>query len=533
MHEGVDTIFGYPGGAVIPLFDALYDCSDIELIRTCHEQGASHAADGYARSTGRPGVCIVTSGPGATNIITGLATAYMDSVPMIAITGQVGKNLLGKDSFQEIDITGLTMGITKHNYLVTKASDLKNIIREAFFLVNDRRPGPVLIDISKDVFMEEVKDEEYIPSERKQDLRHLEYLKEISSAAELIKNSKKPVIYAGGGVIKSGSWKLLKKLSEDHNIPVVNSVMGLGSYDRKSDLSYGIVGMHGDSDANNLCYESDVIIGIGVRFSDRAIGNRSGFTRNAAIIHIDVDETEPEKNLDIRCKILGDFNEILKKLIIDLDGYKNDQHSRNFEEIQKYEGFHPKNIIELLQNHTNNNTIVATDVGQHQLWTAKYWKFDRPLSFITSGGLGTMGFGMGAALGAKAANPGCDVLLITGDGSFRMNHIELLTLSAYKIPVTVVLFNNSALGMVRQWQNLFSNKRYSHTDINDQLDLEYLCKAYGINYYKSETMDGLKDSLHSIDFTNGINLLECILDKDIGVYPIVPAGQSINNIIED
>lgn len=283
MHEGVDTIFGYPGGAVIPLFDALYDCSDIELIRTCHEQGASHAADGYARSTGRPGVCIATSGPGATNIITGLATAYMDSVPMIAITGQVGKNLLGKDSFQEIDITGLTMGITKHNYLVTKASDLKNIIREAFFLVNDRRPGPVLIDISKDVFMEEVKDEEYIPSERKQDLRHLEYLKEISSAAELIKNSKKPVIYAGGGVIKSGSWKLLKKLSEDHNIPVVNSVMGLGSYDRKSDLSYGIVGMHGDSDANNLCYESDVIIGIGVRFSDRAIGNRSGFTRNAAI----------------------------------------------------------------------------------------------------------------------------------------------------------------------------------------------------------------------------------------------------------
>ncbi len=530
--EGVDIVFGYPGGAVIPLFDALYDSEDFIQIRTCHEQGASHAADGYARTTGKVGVCIATSGPGATNIITGLATAFMDSVPIVVITGQVGKTLLGKDSFQEIDITGITMGITKHNFLVTDANDLKNVVSKAFYIAQSGRPGPVLIDISKDTFTQEITPQEYTKIDKVPDKRHLNYQNEIKTVVELIKSSKKPVIYAGGGVIKSKSWDALNELATEHNIPVANSIMGLGSFDRNSELSYGIVGMHGDKDANMLCYESDLILGIGVRFSDRAIGNRNGFTKNATIVHIDVDETEMGKNVDVSYEILGDLTEIMKEISSSLKDYKS-PHIRNKEYAGKdYDGFHPKNILTIAQKSLPDDTIVVTDVGQHQMWTAKFWKFSTPMKFATSGGLGTMGFGMGAALGAKLGNKDNHVLLITGDGSFRMNHLELITLSRYKVPITVLLLNNSSLGMVRQWQGLFCNKRYSQTDIDDGLNIEFLAKAYGINYYKASDLDTLENILKTQN-NSLINLVECFLDIDIGAYPIVPPGQSIDNLITD
>lgn len=532
-REKVDVVFGYPGGAVIPLFDALYESEDFIQIRTCHEQGASHAADGYARTTGKVGVCIATSGPGATNIVTGLATAFMDSVPMVAITGQVGKSLLGKDSFQEIDITGLTMGITKHNFLVTNANQLKDVISKAFFISQNGRPGPVLIDISKDAFNQEMDETEYYPTSKSADLRHLKYDDEIKKTAELIKNAKKTIIYAGGGVIKSKSWESLNTLATKHNIPVVNSIMGLGSFDTTNELSYGIVGMHGDEDANILCYESDIILGIGVRFSDRAIGNRNGFSKNAKIIHIDVDETEIGKNIDVEYEILGDLNKILEKLMTELDSFKS-PHKRILNNSKKeYHGFHPKNILNLAQKYLPDDTVVVTDVGQHQIWTAKFWKFKYPLKFATSGGLGTMGFGMGASLGAKIGNPESRVLLITGDGSFRMNHNELLTLSRYKIPVTILLFNNSSLGMVRQWQNLFCNSRYAQTDINDCLNLEFLSKAYDINYYKARNLNELDIVFNKTDSISSINLIECVLDNNIGAYPIVPPGKSIDNLLLD
>lgn len=531
-EEGVDTLFGYPGGAVIPLYDALYDCDDFLNIRTCHEQGAVHSADGYARSSGKVGVCIATSGPGATNTITGIATAYMDSIPLIVITGQVGTSLLGKDSFQEIDVTGLTMGITKHNYLVKKSSDIGKVISEAFFVAKDKRPGPVLIDISKDAFLEEVHDTTYEKLYQTEDLRHFNYESEIENLAIAIKKSKNPVIYAGGGVLKSSASYNLRLFAKKLNIPVVNSIMGLGSFDRNSPLSYGIVGMHGDSEANLLCYESDLIIAIGVRFSDRAIGNRNGFCRNGDIAHIDVDATELKKNIDSKYNILGDFNLILESLMRKLKNHKPYKNLEEKSDTKEYMGFHPKKILETIQENLPQNTIVATDVGQHQIWTSKYWKFHSPLTFITSGGLGTMGFGMGGALGAKVANPDSNVVLITGDGSFRMNHNELLTLRHYNIPVTVVLFNNSSLGMVRQWQGLFCNKRYSSTSINDALDVESLCKAYGVNYHRADDLDSLKASLSSINPMKDINLIECIIDKDTGVYPIVPPGKSIDNVIE-
>ena len=531
--EGVNVIFGYPGGSVIPLFDALYDTDSFIQIRTCHEQGASHAADGYARTTGKVGVCIATSGPGATNIVTGLATAFMDSVPIVAITGQVGKSLLGKDSFQEIDITGLTMGITKHNFLVTDANELKEVISKAFFIAKSGRPGPVLIDISKDAFNQEIEDFEYTSIKEISDLRHIEYLNEIKITANLIKNAKQPIIYAGGGVIKSKSWKSLDSLAKKHNIPLVNSIMGLGSFDTTSELSYGIVGMHGDEEANILCYESDLILGIGVRFSDRAIGNRKGFSKNAKIIHIDVDKTEIGKNIDVEHEILGDLNKIMETLMQELGSFKS-PHKRNTSNHKKqYKDFHPKNILNLTQKHLNEDTVVVTDVGQHQIWTAKYWHFRHPLKFATSGGLGTMGFGMGAALGAKLGNPESMVLLVTGDGSFRMNHIELLTLSRYNIPITILLFNNSSLGMVRQWQNLFFDSRYAQTDINDCLNLEFLSKAYGVNYYKASSLNELDDIFNEADNINSINLIECVISSDIGAYPIVPPGRSIDTLLVD
>lgn len=528
--EGVDTVFGYPGGAVIPLFDSLYDFEGIKLIRPCHEQCASHAADGYSRASGKIGVCIGTSGPGATNLITGIATAYMDSIPMIIITGQVGNNFLGKDSFQELDITGLTMPITKHNYLVTDANDIANVVSEAFFIANDKRKGPVLIDITKSAFLQEVdKNIIYQKTMPKKDTRAINYKENIKLAVDTIKKSSNVVIYAGGGIIRANASENLRKLYKNHNIPVLNSSMSLGSIDRTDKLSYGIVGMHGEPEANDLCYNADVVLALGVRFSDRAIGNRNGFTKNSKIIHVDTDESEINKNIDVFTSIIGDIRDIIDEIDEKLSNYKLEIISRK-EKI--YPKKHPKKIFEAIQKVYDKDTIIVTDVGQHQMWTAKYYMFKEPNTFITSGGLGTMGFGVGASIGAKVSMPQRDVLLITGDGSFRMNQFELLTASSYNINFTVIIFNNSTLGMVRQWQNLFSNKRYSHTDIDDNLNIQYLAKAYNANYYSADTPEKLEDILSTIDTKNSVNIINYILDKDEFVYPIVPAGDNICNYLQ-
>lgn len=531
--EGVDTVFGYPGGAVIPLFDAIYDKTKIELYRPAHEQGGVHAADGYARATGKVGVMICTSGPGITNVITGIANAYLDSIPLVVISGQVGKGLLGKSSFQEVDTVGITMPITKHNMLVKDANEICNAIRDAFFIATSGRPGPVVIDITKNSLMDEVEDPTYEPRERLMDTRIEKYKDTLNEAIEFIKGAKKPVIYAGGGVLKSGSSELLTELAEKYQIPVANSIMGLGSFDRKSPLSFGIVGMHGDRETNLMVYESDVIIGIGVRFSDRAIGHRKGFSESAKVIHIDTDPTEFNKNIDTDYAIAGDMKEILRTMIDGLEGskYKPRYYMHERDELEK--DFLPLVTLEMLQEHLPEDTIVATDVGQHQMWAVRKWKYRKPGSLVTSGGLGTMGFGMGAAIGAKIGRPDSAVVLITGDGSFRMNHNEILMASTYNIPITIVIYNNNTLGMVRQWQAIFNDKRYSDTDIYDSLNYEFLAKAYGINYVgEFSTSRELREILKDLDVMHKINLLVLNIDHDYGAFPMVAAGQSINEVID-
>ncbi|QQK08082.1 biosynthetic-type acetolactate synthase large subunit [Miniphocaeibacter halophilus] len=531
--EGVNTVFGYPGGAVIPLFDALYRDGTFKIYRTSHEQGATHAADGFARRSGKTGVCIATSGPGATNTITGIATAYSDSIPLVVITGQVGQQLLGKNSFQEVDTTGITMSITKYNVLVTDPYKIGEAIQMAFNIARSGRPGPVVVDITKDVLEKEIEDYDYKSLGIDRDERHLDYINNIKKACDLIKNAKRPIIYAGGGVIRSNSSELLRKLANNLNIPVMNSIMGMGAFDMTDEKSYGIVGMHGQKITNMMVYKADVILGIGVRFSDRAIGHRRGFSENAKVIHIDVDGTEFNKNIEAEVEILGNFNEILKIMIDEL----KDVHFKmdfNHEKLPKSEeNFLPKRYIEKIEDIFTNEAVVVTDVGQHQMWTMMYWKAKYPNRVITSGGQGTMGFGVGAAIGAKIAKPETPVILITGDGSFRMNHNEVLTLSTYKIPITIFVFNNNTLGMVRQWQGIFENERYSETDIYDALDFKYLAKAYGVNYAgKVANEEELEKALCNCDLKNGINIVECMIDHDDWAYPMVAAGSSINNIIE-
>ncbi|MFB0918173.1 MAG: biosynthetic-type acetolactate synthase large subunit [Clostridiaceae bacterium] len=531
--EGVDSVFAYPGGSVIPLFDALYDNKNIKVYRPCHEQGGSHACDGYARATGKPGVLIVTSGPGVTNAITGIATAYLDSVPMVVITGQVGKNLLGKTSFQEVDTTGITMPITKHNIQVTDANQIQEAIKLAFQVAKNGRPGPVVVDVTKNAFMDEAEYKEYTPSTYLKDKRSAEYLDQIKLAARTLRNSKNPVIYAGGGVLKAKASERLRRLAEVCNIPVTNSIMGLGSFNRKSPLSYGIVGMHGDKETNLLVYNADCVLGLGVRFSDRAIGHRKGFSPDAKIIQVDTDETEFGKNVDVDIQILGDMNDVLDLLYEELKDvrFEDKHYATKTQEIE--EGFLPAVVLDTVQEHFPEGTIVATDVGQHQMWTVRNWMFTDPDTLLTSGGLGTMGFGLGAAIGAKVGMPNKKVVLITGDGSFRMNQNELLTARKYNLDLTIVLFNNHTLGMVRQWQNVFNEKRYSDTDLYDSLDLPTLCKAYGVNYTGNfHDKASLKELLASNDVMTGINILEFQLDHDVNVTPMVAAGKAINDMIE-
>lgn len=532
--KNADTLFGYPGGAIIPLFDALYDEMDyFKVYRPAHEQNGVHAADGYARSTGKVGVFIGTSGPGATNTVTGIATAYMDSVPLLVITGQVPNMLIGKDSFQEIDVTGITLSITKHNYLVRKIEDLQRTIEEAYDVARSGRPGPVVVDIPKDVLLATYKYEE---NKKESNIKRFESdLSNIEKACELINSSKKPVLYAGGGIKISKTDKLLTELAQKACIPVANSFMGLGTIDRNHPLSLGFLGMHGAKETNMAVTECDLLIAIGARFSDRVIGNPNRFAPNAKIIHIDVDVTELDKNISNCIPIMGDFETILKELISNADNKERADWLKQIDDWRVEKGdnttFTPDNIIEKINKYYDNDTILATDVGQHQMWAGQHWKFKHSNEFITSGGLGTMGFGLGAAIGAQVGNPDKNTVLITGDGCFRMSAQELVTLSAYNVPVRIFMFDNSALGMVRQWQKLFNDRRYSQTDINLDVNYKALAEAYGIKAYKVTNLDELEEALKDSKDIKGPVYFDCIIDKDLNVFPMVPPGRPIDELL--
>ena len=547
--EGIDTIFGYPGGAVIPLYDALYDYSDdFKHIRTSHEQGLVHAADGYARSTNTVGVCFTTSGPGATNAITGIATAFMDSSPMVVISGQVPTSLLGKDSFQEIDITGATLSMTKHNYLVRNTKELVPTIKEAFRVANSGRKGPVLVDVPKDLFLAEMdfsgedydlcQIDDYMDYKSDFDLDNETNIKLLNEAIDIIKESKKPIIYAGGGVKSSDSEEILEKFATNIDTPVLNTLMGLGNIDRKNELSLGMVGMHGSRESNLALSNSDLVIAIGARFSDRVISKSSEFAKNAKIIHIDIDPSEISKNIESNVSLVGDVKLVLSLLIERVESKNNSNWKEEIKTFRKSEGvqtyeFQPQNILKKINEKyetLKKPTVVVTDVGQHQMWAAKYWNFKGNKSFITSAGLGTMGFGLGAAIGTKVGNVDKNVVLVTGDGSFRMNCNELATVANYNVPMLILLLNNRTLGMVRQWQKLFSNQRYSQTDINENVDYVKLVNAYNIDGYKVSSMEELGKALDMIDFNKPV-FLQCDIDKDYDVYPIVAPNDALENLI--
>ncbi|MCT4543108.1 MAG: biosynthetic-type acetolactate synthase large subunit [Vallitalea sp.] len=537
-EQSVDTVFGYPGGAVLNIYDEIYkNTDDIKHILTSHEQGASHAADGYARSTGKVGVVIATSGPGATNLVTGIATAYMDSVPMVAITGNVPVALLGRDSFQEVDITGVTMPITKHNYIVKDVNDLADIIREAFYTAKEGRPGPVLIDIPKDVTANKA---EYNNAEPKKVNRCAKNITEesIEQAINLINNSKKPYIYAGGGVVISEAAKELEEFAEKVNAPVTCSLMGIGGFNGKNDLYTGMVGMHGSKASNLGVTACDLLIVVGARFSDRVIGKPDKFAKEARVLQIDVDPAEVNKNILTHHSVIGDIKRVLQKLNDRLD---NQVHTEWIEEInklkQKYPLIYPTDclsaqyVIKKLDEITKGNAIITTEVGQHQMWAGQYYKFTEPRKFLTSGGLGTMGYGFGACLGAKVGNPDKIVVNIAGDGSFRMNFNELLTAVRHNIKVIILVINNGVLGMVRQWQTMFYDERYSFTTLNQDLDYVMLAQSMGAVGFNITSKDEVEDTLKkAIDETKPV-IINCVIDKDDKVFPMVAPGKPIEEVI--
>ncbi|MDR0817139.1 MAG: biosynthetic-type acetolactate synthase large subunit [Clostridiales Family XIII bacterium] len=534
LEQGVDTIFGYPGGQIMPLYDALYDYTAdgrIKHILTSHEQGATHAADGYARSTGGVGVCFATSGPGATNTVTGIATAHMDSSPMVVITGQVPIASIGRDSFQEVDIVGITLPITKHSFALRHMDEIADSIREAFRIAKSGRPGPVLVDVPKDLLVGVA---EYEPAAPLPLYPAPEVNQgDIKALADLINKSKRPVIYAGGGVSIANASGALTALARKAQIPTGTTLMALGTFDRHDPLSMGMIGMHGEKEANLATHHSDLIITIGARFSDRVTGDTSRFAKDSVIAHIDIDRSEIDKNVPVDFRIIGDVKEVLGALIplveqkdradwlAQVDGYRREV---------KYEGMQPHNVIGAIYDSFGDDTIVATDVGQHQMWTAQRWPFTSPRHFITSGGLGTMGFGLGAAIGAKLANPDKDTILITGDGSFRMNFNELLTVSAQELPIITFVMKNKTLGMVRQWQKLFWDKRYSATDLPDVVDYKRLCDAVGLNGYEVDSIDALRDAIEDARAKGKGAVIACDILTDENVWPIVPPGDAIFNL---
>ncbi len=546
-EQGVDTIFGYPGGAVLPIYDALYDFP-ITHILTAHEQGATHAADGYSRATGKTGVVIATSGPGATNTVTGIATAYMDSVPLVVFTGQVARTLIGRDSFQEVDITGITLPITKHNYIVKDVHDLAPTIREAFQIARSGRPGPVLVDIPKDI---QVALADYQPTEvdtayrnhdplHQDDFHSREMERNIELAIQEMTASQAPIIYAGGGVNISGANRELLAFAERLKAPVCCSLMGLGSFPGDHPLFMGMVGMHGTRYANYAVSESDLIIAVGARFSDRVISDAKAFAPRAKIIHIDIDPAELGKNVDTHIPIHGDVKVILRRILEEVQEKKENGWNQKVREWkEKYPLKHrrdgslkPQHIMEKIYEMTQGKGIITTEVGQNQIWAAQFYKYSEPRTFISSGGLGTMGYGLGAAIGAQLGRPDRQVINIAGDGSFKMNSTELATVAKYRVPIIQVVLNNNALGMVRQWQNLFYQGRYSNTTLGPDVDFVKLADAYGIPAVRITREEEMEEALQKALDRRGPFLIECVIHKDEKVYPIVPPGAPINEIID-
>jgi acetolactate synthase-1/2/3 large subunit len=538
VAHGVDTVFGYPGGSVLNIYDELYKYSDkIRHYLTCHEQGACHAADGYARVTGRPGVVIATSGPGATNLVTGIANAYLDSTPLVAITGNVATSMLGRDSFQEVDITGVTMPITKHNYLVKDVSKLAETLREAFAIAQSGRPGPVLVDIPKDV---QTAKTEYVESAPGGACPQDEICPEaVRRAVELISAAKRPYIYCGGGVIKADAAEELLAFADKIDAPVGLSIMGLTAVPYEHPRFLGMVGMHGRFGATKALYESDLVVAVGVRFSDRATGNKAEFMQGRRFLHIDIDAAEIGKNIGATDCILGDVKAALKKLCEALSPQSHPEWNAHIKFLKEHpdNGIHmdsarltPQSAIEgVCRRHGDG--VVATDVGQHQMWTTQFYQFRKPRTFVTSGGLGTMGFGMGAAIGSCIGKDFERTVLITSDGSFHMNLNELATAVSHRLPLVVILLNNQVLGMVRQWQTLFFGSRYSNTTPGRKTDYVRLAEAFGAKGLRATTNEEYEKALDEAFSTDGPVVIDCIIDRDERVLPMIPPGGSISDII--
>ena len=537
-EQGVDTVFGYPGGSILNIYDALYKHSgEIRHVLTSHEQGAAHAADGYARATGKVGVCMATSGPGATNLVTGIATAYMDSVPMVAITANVTLPLLGKDSFQEVDIAGVTMPITKHGYIVKNVAELADTLRKAFYIAKSGRPGPVLVDITKDVTAAVC---EYTYKEPKSIVRKNQYTaEELETVLKMLEKAKKPYIYLGGGAILSGASKEVAEFADVIDAPVCDTLMAKGAFDGKSDRYTGMIGMHGTKTSNLGVSECDLLIALGARFSDRVIGNPKKFAEHAKIVHIDIDAAEINKNIRVDASLIGDLKAVLAELNERLVPGKHEEWMAHIQSLKqqyplKYdgEGLSCPYIMETIDRVTNGEALITTDVGQHQMWAAQYYKYTQPRTFLTSGGLGTMGYGLGACIGAQMGHPDRICFNIAGDGCFRMNMNELATASRYNVPVIEVVINNHVLGMVRQWQTLFYGKRYSQTILQDKVDYCKVAEGLGCAAIRVTTKEEVEPAIRKAIELKCPVMIECVIPEDDKVFPMVPAGAAISEVFD-
>ena len=538
IDQGVDTIFGYPGGAVLNIYDALYKHkNEIHHVLTCHEQNAAHAADGYARVTGKVGVCLATSGPGATNLVTGIATAHMDSVPMVAITGNVPNSLLGKDSFQEVDITGITMPITKHNFIVKDVNKLQEVIKQAFYIAQEGRPGPVLIDIPKDITANKAEYQEYvpIPIERKQEIDD----KSLEEVIQLINESERPFIYAGGGIKISKACTELKEFAEKIGAPIATTLMAMDSVRNEYPLYTGMIGMHGTKASNLGATKCDLLITLGARFSDRVISSPEHI-QNAKIIHIDIDPAEINKNIKVDAYLVGDIKVALQKIIPRVNNKKNEEWLELIKQLKSSnkikddgESLTPEYLFKKLNEENKGNLIISTEVGQHQMWAAQYFDFTDSRTFVTSGGLGTMGYGLGAGIGAQIARPDCKVINIAGDGSFGMNNMEIATAVSNNLPLVMVIVNNGVLGMVRQWQNLFYEERYSETTLNRKTDFVKLAEAHGAKGYRATTRAEFDEVIKIALESKTPVLIDYIINCDKKVFPMVAPGAPINQIITE
>ena len=537
-EQSVDTVFGYPGGTILNVYDALYQHSnEINHILTSHEQGAAHAADGYARATGKVGVCLATSGPGATNLVTGIATAYMDSVPMVAITCNVVLPSLGKDSFQEVDIAGITMPITKHNYIVKDISILADTLRNAFTIAASGRPGPVLVDITKDVTSNTYEFEPKKPEAAERTSRYTD--EELQKALELLRNSKKPFIYVGGGAVISGAYQEVREFAKRMNTPVCDTLMGKGVYDGRDAYYTGMIGMHGTKASNFGVSECDLLIALGARFSDRVVGNPKKFAENAKVLHIDIDAAEINKNIKTDVSLVGDLKEVLSRINGQLE---QQEHKEWMQHITQLKEQYPLSydepllscpyIMEEIDRITKGDAVITTDVGQHQMWAAQFYKYSMPRTLLTSGGLGTMGYGLGACIGAKMGRPDKICINIAGDGCFRMNMNELATASRYNIPIIQVVINNHVLGMVRQWQTLFYGKRYSQTVLNDGVDFCKVAEGLGCEAIRVTKKEEVAPAIEKAIAMKKPVLLDCIIPEDDKVFPMVPAGAPISEAFD-